>query len=324
MGYNYIIYFKLGNMNFTDNSAILENNVEIFQYIIDKDIKPVFMSTSGKYLNDKIFILITGHRGYIGAALNESLTSMKGVKKIVGYDILDYNNLVTVMRKNRINLVIHLAALSSVTACNKNPNLAIRINAIGTLNILNAMKETNCYHIIYASTAAVYGKSSSFPYTEDMHLNPSSIYGISKLLGEYTLYNHFDLKKNPGGYLIFRIFDVIGTSGFPIIDHHSVNNNLLTNLESGNITIYGNNYSTYDGTYERDYVALKDVCKAYMCAIRGMMYIHKIRAIVNICSEDPVSLLSIIDSWNHVRYNILIKNPIFIKQRKIEFIFNKL
>jgi nucleoside-diphosphate-sugar epimerase len=137
-------------------------------------------------------ILMTGHRGYIGSAIIEFLLSIKTIDNIIGYDIadgddiLDYDNLINIMKSNNINLVIHLAALSSVTACNEDPKKTIKVNPIGTYNILNAMKQADCCNIIYASTSSIYGNNELIylhnPYTEDMHLNPCSAYGVSKLL----------------------------------------------------------------------------------------------------------------------------------------------
>lgn len=275
-----------------------------------------------------ISVMVTGHRGYIGSALVQFLSSIRFINRIIGYDIsdgndiLDYNNLINVMKSNDIDLVIHLAALSCITSCNENPRLAIRMNAIGTRNILNAMKECGCNNIIYASTSSVYGNKGDLPYSEDMHLFPCSIYGISKLLGEHAIYNHYELKGNPGSYLIFRMFNVVGSSGFNNIDSN-VNpgyDRLFTALQSGNITIYGKNYPTLDGTCERDYVSLKDVCQAYINGIIIMMSKREIRSTINICSGDTNSVKRIIYLWNLTRHLIQHKSPRYEKSNLLPYV----
>jgi UDP-glucose 4-epimerase len=228
----------------------------------------------------KLSILITGHCGYIGSALVQFLKALPYIKRIVGYDIvegddiLDEIKLTRIMRSHKIDFVIHLAALSSVSACADDPLLAIEINAKGTQSVLNAMKISGCENIIYASTSSVYGDSKYSPYREDQCLYPCSPYGISKLLGEYVIVNHYDMKANPGNYLLFRMFNVVGSSGFPDIDMgaNPGYDRLFAALQSGDITIYGKDYDTTDGTCERDYVSLRDICDAYIKGIETIAF----------------------------------------------------
>ena len=257
---------------------------------------------------DKINILITGHCGYIGSALIKYLADEPFVRTIRGYDILDGDDildcdkLIRIMTIYDIHLVIHLAALSSVTICNENPLIATKINGYGTNCILRAMKETGCKHIIYASTSSVYGDQKSLPYTEDMKLSPCSAYGISKLLGEHAIYNHYDLQGNDGSYLIFRMFNVVGSAKLKDVDAKANPgyDRLFAALESGKITIYGHDYDTRDGTCERDYVSLKDVCKSYIDGIRSIINKNRVRSTINICSGEPISVKYIIYVWNYM------------------------
>lgn len=259
-----------------------------------------------------VTILITGHRGYIGSALFRTLSELNVIDRIVGYDLVDgddilnYERLLSTMMKSRPDIVIHLAALSSVTACNDDPKLAIKINGQGTLNVLNAMKEVGCEHIIYASTSSVYGDSKELPYNENSAIKPCSPYGVTKLLGEHAIFNHYIVKGNVGNYLIFRMFNVVGSSGYSDIDAitSSGYDRLFGALQSGLVNIYGNNYPTFDGTCERDYVALKDVCDAY---IKGIIVIGckcKVREVINISTEEPVSVKWIIEVWNNISERI--------------------
>lgn len=279
-----------------------------------------------------INILITGYRGYIGSALVEYLRQNLFVAKIIGYDISEGNDilncerLIHVLKSNNIFVVIHLAALSSIAVCNKNPTNAIKINAYGTYCILKAMKEAGCNNIIYASTSLVYGNDEyNLPYSEYSKPNPCAAYGISKMLGEHVIFNHYKLQNNPGNYLIFRMFNVIGSSGFAHIDErsHIINsghNRLFDALESGYITIYGKDYSTFDGTSERDYVALKDVCMAYIKGIKTIMGPDVVRSTINICSGIPISINSIVNKWNKISTNISNKKEDYNLYNKLPYI----
>lgn len=276
-----------------------------------------------------INILVTGHSGYIGSALMEYLSKESFVNKVIGYDvsnghdILNFDSLVNVMQSNNIDIVIHLAALSSVSACNEDPTQAIKINGSGTRTILDAMKQTGCKHIIYASTSSVYGNNEdNLPYTEDLTPSPCSSYGSSKMLGEQAIYNHYDLQDNSGNYLIFRMFNVVGTSGFPHIDCKlsAGYDRLFAALESGNIIIYGDDYNTIDKTCERDYVSLKDVCHAYILGIKAIFKSESLRETINICTFNPTSVKDMIFIWNKIAQCIDVQQTGFENCNKLPLV----
>src|SRR5436853_3715887 len=241
-------------------------------------------------------ILVTGHRGYIGSALVEILCVTSLVKNVVGYDsldgndILDYDNLIKFM--NNIDIVIHLAALSTVSGCNYNPDIAEKKNGKGTKNFVDAMKVCGCKNIIYASTSSIYGNSEILPYTEDMTPSPCSSYGKSKLLGEEII------KAFEGNYIIFRMFNVVGNIKNLNMVSKAGYDRLFGALQSGTVTVYGKDYSTIDGTCERDYVSLMDTCQAYILGIEAIC--KGLRATINICSGSLISVDAIIFMWNNI------------------------
>lgn len=125
-------------------------------------------------------------------------------------------------------------------------------------------------------------------------------------MGENAIFNHYELKGNSGSYLIYRMFNVVGTSGFPDIDSEASAgyDRLFAALESGKIIIYGNDYRTIDQTCERDYVALKDVCRAYINGVGKFYYgTYNIREVVNICTGMPYSVKRIINVWNDISFD---------------------
>lgn len=263
-------------------------------------------------------ILITGHRGYIGSALTRYLQQQSSVNTVIGYDIvegddiMDVDRLTNTMLTNNITLVIHLAAQSSVTACNDNPELAIKINGTGTSNILTAMKHSGCANIIYASTSSVYGNESDQCYLESDKVTPCSSYGSSKLLGEFAILDHYSDKNITGGYLIYRMFNVVGTCGYNDIDNnvHPGYDRLFGALQTGKVTIYGDDYQTQDGTCQRDYISLKDICSAYLCGAIKLTENNGLRKILNICTGTPISVSSLISMWNQCHDTLLINNTI--------------
>lgn len=257
-------------------------------------------------LQSNVRVFITGHKGYIGSALFRMLNKIPSIDEVQGYDIVDGNDitnkdtLIDSMCKFQPTIVVHLAALSSVSACNENKHNAIIQNGVGTYNVLQAMKKSGCKHIIYASTSSVYG-NASVPYEEEDSLLPCSSYGYTKLLGEHAIYNHY--YNTNGSYLIYRMFNVVGNSGYKDIDNiaNPGYDRLFAALKSGSVVVYGNDYRTLDGTCERDYVALQDVLTAY---INGIFLIHssndKIREIINISTGRPWSVDSIVRLWNEI------------------------
>ena len=257
-------------------------------------------------------IFITGYLGYIGTSLSYIITQNYKICDIYGYDllenndILDYDKLKNAMIAYEPHVVIHLAAASSITQCNNNVMEAIKINALGTRNVINAMKASGCINIIYASTSSVYGSSNGKAFTETSISHPNSHYAYSKLLGEHVIMNEKDIN-----YIIFRMFNVVGNSGNAEIDAviKPGYDRLFTALKSGNITIYGNKYRTYDGTCERDYVSLKDTCMAYLLAINHLATTKKqVCEILNVCTGIPISVLKLVKHWNNQVYDLLETN----------------
>lgn len=146
-------------------------------------------------------ILITGDQGYIGSSLKSFLDH-----QIIGYDlvnnqdIMDYECLCAHMKG--VDLVIHLAACSTIGACNQDPKLAFELNERGTENVLNAMKANQCPRIIYAGTSSVYGDGENI--TEGDPIDCQNIYAASKYAGELKIV------ESGLNYVIFRMFNIIG------------------------------------------------------------------------------------------------------------------
>ena len=146
-------------------------------------------------------VLITGGAGYIGSQISYLLTDNKikntiidnlstGYKKLINKkskffhcDILNENKIKKIIKENKIDSVIHLAAALSVGESQKKPKKYFRINVKGTQKLLNAVKGSKIKNFIFSSTCAVY-KDGLSRVSETSKLKPTSIYGKTKLTGE--------------------------------------------------------------------------------------------------------------------------------------------
>jgi len=225
-------------------------------------------------------ILITGGAGYIGSHVAEVLLKNKknifivdnlstGFKKLINkkskfynIDILNSKKIKEIINKNKIDSVIHLAAVLSVGESEKNPKKYKNINVIGTKSLLIAIKKTNVKNIIFSSTCAVY-KDGNLKVNENTKLKPTSVYGKTKLIGENLI--KLFCKKNKINFGILRFFNVAGASSSGKIGQINKGDQLFKNLsmevqkKRPIFKIYGANYKTKDGTCIRDYIHVSDI-----------------------------------------------------------------
>ena len=230
-------------------------------------------------------ILITGGAGYIGQNLitfflkenykihviDNLLTSspiQANLKKNIFFykiDLTKEHKVKNFFRKKNFDLIIHLAAFSGVKEFNKNVSKFFNNNILATKNILNYGFSKTYTKLIFASSAAVYGKVTSQKISENNICNPVNFYGLSKLACEKLINNYFINKKN--SYAILRYFNVVGS----ILDFKIKKKiNSLFDIVSSKIkskkykiNINGKNLNTIDGTPERDFIHITDLCRIH-------------------------------------------------------------
>ena len=134
-------------------------------------------------------ILITGHKGQLGTALQQTLTT----HEIIGFDlpegdITDRAAVKTAVSTRRPDLIIHTAAMTNVDGCAENPELAYQINGFGTQNVALAAQEFSC-ELLHISTNEVFGGTRPEGYEEWMPLDPVNSYGRSKAAAEVHVRN---------------------------------------------------------------------------------------------------------------------------------------
>jgi UDP-glucose 4-epimerase len=202
-------------------------------------------------------ILITGNSGYIGSHLTKML---QGEYEIHGLDLepnkidVDKQHIIDIRRLFELHYeydaVIHLAALVNVGESELKPLSYYITNLNGTMNVLSKIKTKN---FIFASTGAA--------------VNCESAYGISKRAAEDVVREYCTQHKITP-YTIFRFYNVIGSDGFAPTNHDGLMYNLLKAKETGEFTIFGNDYElSSDGTCVRDYVHVNEICDALRTAI---------------------------------------------------------
>lgn len=200
--------------------------------------------------------------------------------KLYEGDILDKTFLAEVFNENQIDIVIHLAAMAGVRPSIDNPFLCYKVNVIGTLNILEVMKEYKVNRMIFASSSSVYGNNIKLPFSEvDSVDNPISPYAASKKSGELLCHTYFQLYKFNINCL--RFFTVYGPNQRPDLAIYKFTKALLNHEP---ILFYGN------GTTRRDYTHINDIVHGIINALEKLDGYN----VYNLGESSTISLMELI------------------------------
>ncbi|MBR2175506.1 MAG: UDP-glucose 4-epimerase GalE [Clostridia bacterium] len=273
-------------------------------------------------------ILVTGGAGYIGShtcveLLNDGYDVvvvdnyynsvpevLNRVEKITGKtvkryecDIRDREGLEKVFEENTIDAVIHFAGLKAVGESTKLPLLYYQNNVYGSVVLFEVMSKFDCKKIVFSSSATVYG-NNPIPYKETMPTGDvSNPYGRTKHFIEQIL---GDLYRSDDQWSIslLRYFNPIGAheSGLIGEDPNGIPNNLMPYISRvaigklPQLTVFGGDYDTKDGTCIRDYIHVVDLAKAHLCAVAKILETTGIEA-YNIGNGKGYSVLDIIHAF---------------------------
>ena len=245
-------------------------------------------------------ILVTGGAGFIGShtcvelinnghevivvdnLINSSEESIKRVEKITNHsikfyevDLLDKDKLFDVFAKEKIDGVIHFAALKAVGESVAKPITYYNNNLTATMNLCMAMNEFDVKNIIFSSSATVYGDPKEIPITENCPKGQiTNPYGQTKSMIEQILTDvqkaHTDWKV-----VLLRYFNPIGAheSGLIGEDPNGIPNNLVPYISKvavgqlEKLGVFGNDYNTPDGTGVRDYIHVVDLANGHVKAL---------------------------------------------------------
>ncbi len=253
-------------------------------------------------------ILVTGGAGYIGSHAcvellqagfkvvvvdnfsNSKPESLIRVQKITGQsltlhkaDIRDKQAMTAIFAEETIHAVIHFAGLKAVGESCQQPLNYYHNNVFGTLVLLEAMEEANVKQLIFSSSATVYGESSINQYAEDFALGAINPYGRSKqmiedILRDISKADTINKSASPWKIVLLRYFNPIGAheSGMIGEDPNGIPNNLLPYVSQvaigklEQLSVWGNDYPTRDGTGVRDYIHVVDLVKGHIKAIDAL------------------------------------------------------
>lgn len=254
-------------------------------------------------------ILVTGGAGYIGShavkfflerqfevisfdnfsrGYKEPLEILKksGKLKVVKGDLRNKKNIQKVFSENKIDTVIHFAALCSVNESIEKPELYFENNVLGSLNLFEEMRGAGVKKVIFSSTCATYGETEYLPVDEKHPQNPASPYGESKLLTERMLRWYGNLHGFK--YAILRYFNVCGADTDGVIgDSKKPSSLLVQNAVRGAMGIAPFFYTcqkvdTPDKSPIRDYIDVEDLASAHYLAYEYLQKIDSRSEIFNL------------------------------------------
>lgn len=247
-------------------------------------------------------VLVTGGAGYIGSHTvvdllehdcevvvvdnfcNSKPTVIDRVKKITGKefafyraDVCDKAAVEEIFRAEKPEAVIHFAGLKAVGESVQKPLEYYTNNLVSTLTLLAVMREYGCKNFVFSSSATVYGQPKSVPIKEDFPLSTTNPYGTTKLMIEDILRDVYKADKTMN-IAILRYFNPIGAhkSGLIGEDPNGIPNNLvpyITQVAIGKLkqlSVFGNDYPTEDGTGVRDYIHVLDLARGHYLALKKL------------------------------------------------------
>ena len=273
-------------------------------------------------------ILLTGGTGYIGAhtavVLIESghtpilldnfsnstpkvaqrIEVITGVKPVViEQDVLNTTALVDVLNTHNIQAVIHFAAHKAVGESVAKPLSYYQNNVTGTLSVLDAMAQAHVRHIVLSSSATVYGEHGMPPMSEDAPLSATNPYGQTKVMMEQIIRDVAVADKDLR-YAMLRYFNPVGAHPSGQIGEHprGIPNNLMPYVQQvaiglrEQLSVFGDDYPTADGTGERDYIHVMDLARGHVLAVNHLLAGNN-SFTVNLGTGKPVTVLQMVQAF---------------------------
>ncbi len=292
-------------------------------------------------------ILLPGGAGYIGSHTavellkkgkdiviidnfsNSNIKAIDAIKKITGKDFkfyqidyMDREKLEKVFEENNIEAVMNFAGYKAVGESVKKPLEYYDNNVSGAIVLLETMKKYNCKKFIFSSSATVYGEPEKIPLTEDCKTGgTTNPYGTTKLFIEQILKDLYT-SDNTWDICILRYFNPVGAheSGLIGEEPKGIPNNLMpyiVRVAAGKLeqlSVFGNDYNTHDGTGVRDYIHVVDLAKGHIKALEKLEKENEGLYIYNLGTGTGYSVLDMVKSFENatgqkVNYKIVDRRP---------------
>jgi UDP-glucose 4-epimerase len=230
-------------------------------------------------------LVVTGGAGYIGSVVatmlleagheviildnlsNGHLDAVPKGAEFIEADITDFEKHFS--RDDHIDAVLHFASLISAGESVKSPEKYWLNNLVGSLSLLDSMRNLGICKLIFSSTAAVYGEPSEIPITEKADKEPTNTYGMTKLAVDMAITSECIAHRL--SFISLRYFNVAGSYKAHGERHepetHIIPLALNSALAGQDFSIYGKDYDTEDGSCVRDYIHVEDLARAHLLAL---------------------------------------------------------
>ena len=290
-------------------------------------------------------ILVTGGAGYIGShtciellnqghkvvvvdnLVNSHSESLQRVEELTGKNIpfyaVDLSNeseITKVFSEHSIEAVIHFAGLKAVGESVEQPIRYYDNNIRSTLVLCKLMQSFSVKHLVFSSSATVYGLAESNPIPETAPLSATNPYGRTKLFIEYIL-NDWITTFDGASVALLRYFNPVGAhaSGRIGEDPQGIPNNLMpyiTQVAAGRrekLSIFGNDYDTVDGTGVRDYIHVVDLAMGHVKALDALIHLTGSH-VYNLGTGNGTSVLELVQAFQQatgqpIPYEISARRP---------------
>ena len=298
--------------------------------------------------------LITGGAGYIGSHTcvellnndwnlvvvdnlsNSSYEAIHRVEKITGRsvdfieaDIRDETKLDSIFEQYNIDAVVHFAGFKAVGESCSMPLHYYDNNVNGTLVLTRVMQRHQVKNLVFSSSATVYGDPQKLPITETMPLSATNPYGRSKLiiedmLGDLPIADEINGEKTGWQIVLLRYFNPVGAheSGLIGEDPKDTPNNLMPYISQvavgklPQLSVFGNDYDTHDGTGVRDYIHVVDLAKGHLAALIALVNNQLEQPIeaINLGTGEGLSVIDLVNCFSSINevsipYNIVERRP---------------
>ena len=273
-------------------------------------------------------ILVTGGAGYIGSHTvvellnmgkdvvivdnlsNSSILVLDRIKEITGkcpefyqIDISNKELLRNVFEKEKIEAVIHFAGFKAVGESVKYPVMYYENNIMSTLSLIEIMTEYDVKKIVFSSSATVYGINNPSPLVEEMPTSATNPYGYTKVMLEQIL-KDVHVADSDWSIALLRYFNPIGAHESGMIGENALGipNNLMPFIaqvavgKRQELSVFGNDYDTVDGTGVRDYIHVVDLALGHIKALEKISESKKVH-IYNLGSGVGTSVLELIKTF---------------------------
>ena len=266
-------------------------------------------------------VVVTGGAGYIGSTAVASLVergddvvaidnlsqghqeALPSSVPLLRIDICDRSAVTSALHQYHPDAVLHFAALTIAPESVRDPAPYWRVNAGGTLNVLDAMRDAGIPAIIFSSTAAVYGTPERVPIAENAPLQPINPYGASKLAAERAVASYAEAYGF--AYAALRYFNVAGVSGDVGEDHRPETHLIPSALDAAAgrrepLAVFGTDFPTADGTAIRDYVNVEDLIDAHLLALDRVVAGDYSLGPINLGTRDGASVREVLNAVERV------------------------